>query len=164
MIYGGGGGHFWRMVHGDDDKNELKLSRPLLRRVATYAWPYRLRIAVMLATILVTTALSLIPPLLYRNLIDVALPRHDYGLLDLLAVGMVGIPIVSGLIGVLQRYLASTIGEGIICDLRRSLYAHIQRMSLRFFTATKTGELMSRLNNDVVGAQQLVTTTATSII
>ncbi|MGH2457912.1 MAG: ABC transporter ATP-binding protein [Chloroflexota bacterium] len=165
MFYGGGGGgHYWRLVHGNDEKNELKLSRPLLRRVGAYAWPYRRRIAIMLSTILVTTLLALIPPLLYRNLIDVALPRHDYARLDLLAVGMVGIPIVSGLVGVLQRYLASAIGEGIICDLRQSLYAHMQRMSLRFFTSTKTGELMSRLNNDVIGAQQLVTTTATSII
>src|SRR6267143_6393093 len=74
------------------------------------------------------------------------------------------LPILSGLVGVLQRYLSSAIGEGVIFDLRRSLYQHMQRMSLRFFTSTKTGELMSRLNNDVIGAQQAVTSTITSII
>lgn len=163
MIHMGGGG-FWRMVHGDDEPAKLNLSRSLIRRVGSYAWPYRLRILLMLGTILVSTGLSLIPPLLYRALIDDALPHRDYGLLNLLALGMIGIPVVSGLIGVSQRYLSSTIGEGIICDLRRALYAHMQRMSLRFFTSTKTGELMSRLNNDVIGAQQAVTSTVTSII
>jgi ATP-binding cassette subfamily B protein len=164
MRYGGGGGGLWRLAHGGEEPDELKLSWALLRRVAAYAAPYRLRISLMLVTMLITTALGVLPPLLYRNLIDVALPQHDYGRLNLLALGMVGIPIVSGLVGVLQRYFTAGIGEGIICDLRRALYAHMQRMSLRFFTSTKTGELMSRLNNDVVGAQQAVTTTLTSIL
>src|SRR5579884_1684255 len=165
MFYSGAqGGGFWRLLHGDDEPNKFTLSRPLLRRVASYAWPYRWRILVMLSTILLTTLMGLVPPLLYRDLIDNALPHHDYARLNLLAVGMIGIPIVNGLLSVLQRYLSSTIGEGIICDLRRSLYAHMQRMSLRFFTSTKTGELMSRLNNDVVGAQQAVTSTVTSIV
>jgi len=164
VFHSGGGGGFWRHLHGDDEPPKITLSRLLLRRVGRYAWPYRWRILVMLSTILVITGLSLIPPLLYRDLIDNALPHHDAGRLNLLALGMIGIPIVNGLLGVLQRYLSSTIGEGIICDLRKSLYAHMQRMSLRFFTATKTGELMSRLNNDVVGAQQAVTSTVTSII
>lgn len=164
MFYSQGGGSWWRMVHRDDDKDQLKLSRSLLQRVGAYAWPYRWRISVMLLTILATTGLSLIPPLLYRSLIDNALPQHNGRLLDLLAIGMVGIPVLNGLVTVLQRYLSSTIGEGIIYDLRRSLYTHMQKMSLRFFTATKTGELMSRLNNDVIGAQQAVTSTVTSIV
>src|SRR5579883_3680783 len=163
MLYPAGGGHFWRHVHGDDQPRELRISRSLLRRVGAYAWPYRFRILLMLATILVTTALSLVPPLLFRDLFDNALPHRDLGRLNLLALGMVGIPVISGLIGVLQRYLSASIGEGIIYDLRRALYAHMQRMSLRFFTSTKTGELMSRLNNDVIGAQQAVTSTMTSI-
>src|SRR5579883_425500 len=163
MMYPGVGGHVWRHVHGDDQPRELRISRSLLRRVGTYAWPYRFRILLMLATILVTTVLSLVPPLLFRDLFDNALPHRDLGRLNLLALGMVGIPVLSGLIGVLQRYLSASIGEGIIYDLRRALYAHMQRMSLRFFTSTKTGELMSRLNNDVIGAQQAVTSTMTSI-
>ena len=70
---------------------------------------------------------------------------------------MIVIPLLVGLLGVVQRYLSSRVGEGIICDLRPRLFAHMQRMSLRFFTNTQTGELMSRLNNDVVGAQQAIT-------
>jgi ATP-binding cassette subfamily B protein len=164
MFHGGGGGYgFWRMMN-DDRPPRPTINRALLRRVGNYAWPYRWRIAVMLATLLASTGLGLIPPLLYRNLLDVALPRHDYGRLNLLALGMIGVPILSGLVGVLQRYMTSAIGEGIIFDLRRALYNHLQRMSLRFFTSTKTGELMSRLNNDVGGSQQLITSTLPGII
>ncbi len=164
MIAGGGYPGFGRMVHFDESPGKVEISRPLLRRVASYGWPYRYRILVMLLSILVGSALGLIPPLIYRELIDHALPERDFGRLNLLALGMVAVPLVSGLASVLQRYLSVRIGEGIIYDLRRALYAHMQRMSLRFFTSTKTGELMSRLNNDVVGAQQAVTSTFTSII
>lgn len=129
-----------------------------------YARPYRGRIALMLLTILGINLLSLVPPLLYRELIDVALPQRDLGRLNLLAAGMIGIPIASGLVGVLQRYLSAQIGEGIIYDLRRALFSHLQRMSLRFFTNSRTGELMARLSNDVVGAQQAITSTAVSIL
>jgi len=116
-----------------------------------------------LGTILAITLLGLVPPLLYRDLIDHALPSRDFGRLNLLALGMIAIPLVSGVVGVFQRYLSSSIGEGIIYDLRRALFEHMQRMSLRFFTNTKTGELMSRLNNDVVGSQQAITSTLVSI-
>ncbi|MCI0399449.1 MAG: ABC transporter ATP-binding protein/permease, partial [Chloroflexi bacterium] len=88
----------------------------------------------------------------------------DVGRLNLLALGMIAIPLVNGLIGVWQRRLSAQVGEGMIYDLRRALYEHMQRMSLRFFTKTRTGELMSRLNNDVVGAQRAVTGTLVSII
>ena len=77
---------------------------------------------------------------------------------------MVALPAASGLLGVAQRYLSANIGEGVTADLRRALYGHMQHMSLRFFTNTRTGELMSRLNNDVVGAQQALTGTFTGII
>ncbi|HEX5416903.1 MAG TPA: ABC transporter ATP-binding protein, partial [Chloroflexota bacterium] len=164
MFPGGGGGHgFWRMGR-DEESPKPTLTRDLLRRVWGYAWPYRYRILLMLATILATTALGVIPPLILRDLIDNTLPHHDAARLNLLALAMIAVPVGSGLVGVGQRYLSSTIGEGITFDLRRALYTHMQRMSLRFFTGTKTGELMSRLNNDVVGAQQAVTSTATSIV
>ncbi|MBI4507759.1 MAG: ABC transporter ATP-binding protein [Chloroflexi bacterium] len=118
----------------------------------------------MLGTILAITGLSLVPPLLYRALIDLALPARDLALLNLLALGMIAIPILNGLVGVYQRYLSASIGEGIIFDLRCALFEHLQRMSLRFFTHTKTGELMARLNNDVVGAQQAVSSTAVALV
>jgi ATP-binding cassette subfamily B protein len=164
MIFSGpGGGHGWGFYR-DNDQARPTVTRDLLRRVGAYAWPYRWRILVMLATILASTGLGLVSPLILRDLIDNALPNKNYGRLNLLAGAMIVVPILSGLVGVLQRYLSSAIGEGVIFDLRRSLYQHMQRMSLRFFTTTKTGELMSRLNNDVIGAQQAVTSTVTSII
>src|SRR5690349_1478074 len=113
------GGGWWSYIRYDEQQDRPKVDRDVLRRVMGYARPYRWRIALMLVTILVITLLSLVPPLLYRQLIDVALPRRDFFLLNLLALGMIGIPIVNGLVGVLQRYLNSQIGEGVICDLRQ---------------------------------------------
>ena len=164
MFHGpGGGGGWWGFTRGNADA-QPHLTKDLLKRVAAYARPYTFKIALTLGTILVASLLGLVPPLLYRDLIDHALPQKDFARLNLLALGMIGIPLFDGLLGVGQRWLTSRIGEGIIADLRRALYAHIQRMSLRFFTNTKTGELMSRLNNDVVGAQRAVTNTLVSII
>jgi ATP-binding cassette subfamily B protein len=128
-----------------------------------YGRPYFGRIAAMLALILVATLLGLVPPLLVRNLIDQALPKHDLHRLTLLALGMLAVPLVNGLLGVAQRYLGASVGEGVICDLRTELFDHLHRMSLRFFTATKTGELMSRLNNDVIGAQRAVSGTIVDV-
>ena len=118
----------------------------------------------MLALILAITLLNLIPPLLTRNLIDYALPQGNAVRLTLLALGMIIVALLSGLLGVGQRFLSAIIGEGVIYDLRVALYGHLQHMSLRFFTHTKTGELMSRLNNDVGGAQRAVTGTFVDLV
>src|SRR4030065_2486823 len=118
----------------------------------------------MLATIIAISLLSLLPPLLLRDLIDTALPKRDVGRLNLLVLGMLPVPLANGLIGVAQRYASARVGEGIIFDLRCAVYAHMQRMSLRFFTRTRAGELMSRLNNDVVGAQGAITGTLLTLI
>ena len=119
---------------------------------------------VVLLTILIVTGLSLVPPLLMRSLIDGAIVAEDIGWVTRLGLAMVAVPLISGAIGVAQRWASAFIGEGIIFDLRRQLYEHLQRMSLGFFTSTRTGELMSRLNNDVVGAQQAVTGTAVTLV
>lgn len=137
---------------------------PLIKRVLRYGRPYRLNIALMLLAILLTTGLGLLTPLILRDLIDNTLPNRDVQRLNLLAIGLVLIPLVSGGIRVLQRRLSAAVGEGVIYDLRVDLYTHLQRMSLRFFTHTKTGELMSRLNNDVVGAQRAISSTIVDII
>ncbi len=162
-MHAGGGGVWWSLTRANEQA-QPKLTRDLLRRVAAYARPYSLNISFALATIFVSSLLGLVPPLLYRDLIDHALPERDWARLNLLALGMIAIPLISGLVDVGQRWLTASIGEGIISDLRKALYAHMQKMSLRFFTNTKTGELMSRLNNDVVGAQRAVTNTLISII
>lgn len=117
----------------------------------------------VLVTILIISLLTLVPPLLMRELIDRAIPEKNIRLLTYLGLGMVAVPIVNTLIGTLQRWMSARAGEGIIFDLRRQLYRHLQGMSLRFFTSTRTGELVSRLNNDVVGAQNAITGTFITI-
>ena len=160
----GVGTGWWTYIRYDQERDRPKISWALLRRVGGYAKPYRRKVLGLLATIFAITGLSLIPPLLYRDLIDNAIMNKDTSRLNWLALGMVGVPILSAAIGFLQRYLSATIGEGLIADLRNALFNHMQRMSLRFFTHTKTGELMSRLNNDVVGAQNALTGTFINII
>ncbi|MHB1131797.1 MAG: ABC transporter ATP-binding protein [Chloroflexota bacterium] len=154
---------WWSYIRYDDKQDRPALTKDLLLRVWGYARPYALQVAFMLATILIITLAGLIPPLLYLDLIDNALPNRDFQRLNLLALAMVAIPLTTGLVGIFQRYLSARIGEGMIYDLRRSLFGHMQRMSLRFFTNSRTGELMSRLNNDVVGSQQAITSTLVSI-
>ena len=148
----------------DEKQDRPVITRALVGRVWEFARPYQLRVIGLLFTILLISGISLISPLLFRDLIDNAIPNADRTRLGWLAVGMVGIPLLSGAIGVWQRLLNSQIGEGVIYDLRRALYGHMQRMSLRFFTQTRTGELMSRLNNDVVGAQRAISDTTVTIV
>jgi ATP-binding cassette, subfamily B, bacterial len=158
------GSGWWSYIYFDEKQDRATIGWPLIKRVARYGRPYARGIAVMLAIILVITLLSLVPPLLTRTLIDQVLPQRDYARLNLLALGMIGIPVVTGLLGVAQRYLSANIGEGVIYDLRVALFSHLQRMSLRFFTNTKTGELMSRLNNDIIGAQQAISGTIVDLL
>ena len=156
-----GGGWFMYMRQGDEKPT---LTRELLLRVLSYARPYWWHIAGMLVTILIGTGLSLVGPLIFRQMIDVVLPSKNINQLILFALALLLIPIVDGVIGVIQRRLNATVGEGVIYDLRSSLFARLHRMSLRFFTNTKVGELMSRLNNDVVGAQNAISNVITDII
>ncbi len=157
-------GGWWTYLRYDDTQDRPTVTWALLRRVAQYGRPYAVRIAAMLGVLLIITLLSLIPPLLIRDLIDHTLPNRDFGRLNFLALGMIAIPLIVGLVGVVQRYLSAAIGEGVTYDLRVALFSHMQRMSLRFFTNTKTGELMSRLNNDVGGAQRAITGTIVDLI
>ena len=156
-----GYGWFSAMRSGDQ---KPKVTRELLARVLAYARPYMRQIIGMLVAILMTTGLSLISPLIFRRMIDTVLPAKDIRQLILLAVALLLIPVFSGLVSVLQRRWNSSVGEGVIYDLRVALFARLQRMSLRFFTNTKVGELMSRLNNDVVGAQNAISNTIVGII
>ena len=160
----GVGTGWWTYIRYNQERDRPKISWALLRRVWGYAKPYQLKVLGLVTTILAITGLSLIPPLLYRDLIDNAIMNADTSRLNWLALGMIGIPILSAAIGFGQRYLSATIGEGLIADLRNALFNHMQQMSLRFFTHTKTGELMSRLNNDVVGAQNALTGTFINIV
>ena len=150
----------WHSYLGVDDSNERpEFNRALLSRVWEYGRPYRLLLMGTLVTVLAISGLTVVPALLMRRMIDQAIPARDLGMLSVLGLGMVAVPVLNALIGVLQRWWSSRAGEGIIFDLRRQLYRHLQSMSLRFFTNTRTGELISRVNTDVVGAQQAITGT-----
>ncbi|MDK1029424.1 MAG: ABC transporter ATP-binding protein [Anaerolineae bacterium] len=156
--------HGWyTYVHSGDQKPQ-KVTRELLRRIFVYAQPYRREIGGMLATILLTSGLALVSPLIFREMIDNVLPAKDINRLVLLALGLLLVPLLTGAINVAQRRFNSTVGEGVIYDLRVTLFDRLQRMSLRFFTNTKIGELMSRLNNDVVGAQNAISNTIVGIV
>jgi len=141
-----------------------KMTRALLRRVLAYARPYWGQIAGMLVMILIGTGLSLITPLIFRSMIDTVLPAKDLHRLVVLSLALLLVPIVNGVISIFQRRWNAAVGEGVIYDLRVALFSRLQRMSLRFFTNTKVGELMSRLNNDVVGAQTAISNTIVNII
>ncbi len=151
---------FTSMRQGDE---KPKVTRELLLRVLTYAKPYWWHIAGMLLTILASSALSVFTPLIFRQLIDTILPNKDVNKLVIFALALLLVPLLNGGISVIQRKLNVTVGEGVIYDLRVALFVRLQRMSLRFFTNTKVGELMSRLNNDVVGAQNAISNTIVGI-
>ena len=147
---------WWSYLHQDEQAAQQSIDRSVLRRVAAYGRPYVGRIALMLLTILAITGLTLVPPLLMRALIDEALPNRDLGQLNLLAAGMVLVPLVNGLVGVFQRYVSSQIGEGIIFDLRRAVFDHLQRLSMPFYDRSKAGVLVSRMTSDVDSLSELV--------
>jgi ATP-binding cassette subfamily B protein len=133
------------------------------RKIMVFFVPYRFEVMVVLGAILLTSGLGVINPILLKLLIDVAIGHLDWGLLNLFVLLMIAIPIISSLIGVGQSYLNNKVGQNVMRDLRGALYAHLQAMPLRFFTETRTGEIQSRLSNDVGGIQSVVTDTAASI-
>ncbi|OJX40638.1 MAG: ABC transporter [Chloroflexi bacterium 44-23] len=141
-----------------------KVTRALIKRILDYAKPYRPQLIVMLILILISTGLGLVTPLILRDLIDRTLPTKDLKRLLLLTISLILIPVLTGGLSVFQRRLNANIGEGVIYDLRVALFSRLQRMSLNFFKHTKVGELMSRLNNDVVGAQTAISSTITTTI
>jgi ATP-binding cassette, subfamily B, bacterial len=134
-----------------------------LRRIAAFFGPYRPQIGVVVLAILLTSLLGLINPLLLGRLLDEVIIGRDYDRLNLYVGLMIGIPIATGLIGVGQAYLNNVVGQSVMQDLRNALYGHLQRLPLRFFTETRTGEIQSRLANDVGGVQQVVTDTAANL-
>jgi ATP-binding cassette subfamily B protein len=160
MYHGG----WWSLIRADETKGKAKIDRKLLNRISTYARPYWGYILIVLIAIILISLIELIPPLIFRTLIDIVIPEKDFRQLTLLALAMIAIPLTSGLIGIVERYFSATAGEGIIFDLRQEMYDHLQHMSIRFFTHTRSGEIVSRFNSDVVGAQNAITGTIPSIV
>ncbi len=156
--------HGWYSYMRSVGETPPAIDRALLRRVAGYGRPYLGRLVGVLITVVFISGLSVVPPILIRLLIDEAIPEGNLGALTWLGIGMVAVPLVIAGVGIIQRWWSSHAGEGIIFDLRCQLFAHLQRMSLGFFTNTRTGELISRIQTDVVGAQQAITGTFVTIL
>jgi len=149
------------------DKDGVKgksLDRSTVRRVLAYADRYRAMLLGFVATLLVSSLLSIVPALLVRRIIDDAIPASDRGQVNSLALIMVGLALASGVISLIERFFSARIGENLIFDLRVQLFDHVQRMPIGFFTRTQTGALISRMNNDVIGAQRALTGTLGQVI
>ena len=137
----------------------VHLTPGLVGRVWRFAHAYRSRVFAFLGLVVVQSFLGLVPPLVIKQIIDHAVPRQDRGQVTVLAGFMVLAAFASGALSMVERWLSATIGEGLIYDLRSALFDHVQRQPIAFFTRTQTGALVSRLNNDVIGAQRAVTGT-----
>lgn len=141
-----------------------RVKRESLRRVWRFAEPYRWKIFGFLGAIIGAALLGLAPPLLFRSILDKAIPQNDGGLITTLAIVLVLAAIGDAILAITQRWLSASIGEGLIYDLRVALFDKVQQMPIAFFTRTQTGALTSRLNNDVIGAQNAVTSTLGSVV
>jgi ATP-binding cassette, subfamily B, bacterial len=169
---GGGGGGSRRMIGGGGmwggptrEFTPVPKERrgQTLRRILAFFRPYRLQVAVVLIAIIATSLIGLANPYLLKLLIDEAIPEQDLFKLNLYVGLMIALPVFTGLIGVGQAYLNNVIGQNVMQDLRGALYTHLQNMPLRFFTETRTGEIQSRIANDIGGVQAVVTDTASSV-
>ncbi|GGU95866.1 multidrug ABC transporter ATP-binding protein [Kitasatospora herbaricolor] len=135
-----------------------------LRRILALFRPYRGRLGVVGLLVAASAVVSVISPFLLRAVLDTAIPQGRTGLLSLLVLGMITAAVVNSIFGVVQTLLSTTVGQRVMHDLRTAVYAHLQRMSLAFFTRTRTGEVQSRIANDIGGMQSTVTSTATSLV
>ncbi len=157
----GGGHHLPPAELRPEDVPDRPVS---LRRIARLFIPYRLRLSVLLALIFGSSILSVISPFLLREVLDVAIPQHNVGLLSALVGGMIALSVITGVIGVAQTLISNQVGQRVMHDLRAAVYAHLQRMSLAFFTRTRSGEVQSRIAYDIGGIDDVVTSTATSTV
>ncbi len=135
-----------------------------VRRILRLFRPYRWRLTVVLLLVAASSLVSIASPFLLRAILDTAIPHGRTGLLSLLALGMIATAVITSVFGVLQTLISTTVGQRVMHDLRAAVYEQLQRMSLSFFTRTRTGEVQSRIANDIGGMQATVTNTATSIV
>src|SRR5580700_7429323 len=138
--------------------------RVSMRRIVRLFKPYRWSLGFVLLLVAASSLVSLVNPFLIRAVIDVALPQGRTGLLTVLALGMIVVAVANSSFSVSQTYVSTRVGQRVMHDLRTAVYSHLQRMSLAFFTRTRTGEVQSRIANDIGGMQATVTTTATTLV
>jgi ATP-binding cassette subfamily B protein len=155
--------YFRREQESPERPADPAVRRANLRRIAALFRAYRLRLGVVLALILFSAGVGVVPAFLLRGVLE-AIGSGDTTRLSLFAGGMIAIAVVTGVIGVWQTLLSNQVGQRVMHDLRTAVYRHLQRLSLAFFTRTRTGEVQSRISNDIGGVQNVVTSTATSIV
>ncbi|MEA2670876.1 MAG: ATP-binding cassette, subfamily bacterial [Chloroflexota bacterium] len=153
-----------RSFRRDDSVKGHRLAPGTVRRMAGFARPYRRMLAGFLALVVVDAAIGTANPLIFREIINGGIVRHNSRLVVGLALLVAGLAVVDAGLSLAQRLVSSRVGEGLIFDLRARVFGHVQRMPLAFFTRTQTGALVSRLNNDVLGAQQAFTDTLSSVV
>jgi ATP-binding cassette subfamily B protein len=156
------GPHFFDAAEPPERPADPAVRKANLRRIGRLFAPYKLRLSGVLVLILVSSALGVVPAFLLRGLLN-AISAKDTTKLSWLAAGMIAIAIATGVLGVLQTLFSNQVGQAVMHDLRAAVFRHLQRLSLAFFTRTRTGEVQSRISNDIGGVQNVVTNTATSI-
>ncbi|MGO9910976.1 MAG: ABC transporter ATP-binding protein, partial [Acidimicrobiales bacterium] len=164
---GGGGPEGWgamRSLRRDQSVKRQKLPKGIVKRISRFARPYRLKLAVFLVLIVMSAVVSAANPLILRAIIDQGIGQHRVGLVIALAGVVGGLAVLSAVLSLVQRWISAKVGEGLIYDMRSQVFAHVSKMPISFFTRTQTGALVSRLNNDVLGAQQAFTDTFQSVI
>ncbi|HEY2575746.1 MAG TPA: ABC transporter ATP-binding protein [Streptosporangiaceae bacterium] len=164
----GGGGHSaWMMMRGftrDSNITKQKIKPGTVRRIGTYARPYRWQLAAFLFVTVLDAVITVSYPLLLRVIIDNGILPRDTTVVAAVAGAVAGIALFDALLGFASRWFSSRIGEGLIYDLRTEVFGHVQRQPIAFFTRTQTGSLVSRLNSDVIGAQQALTSVLSSVL
>jgi ATP-binding cassette, subfamily B, bacterial len=153
-----------RRMSQDPDIAQHQLSPGVVWRVLRFAKPYRLLITVFVVLVVISAALAVAPPLLFGKIIDQGVLQGDRRLLIILSLTVAGLAVLQAVLGLVQRWFSSTIGEGLIFDLRTQVFDHVIQMPVAFFTRTQTGKLVSRLNSDVIGAQQAFTSTLSTVL
>jgi len=164
MAFHGMRGDSLRTYLEEQKRRGRKTDTRTLRRIAEAFAPYKFQVFLVLLAIILTTGLGLVNPLLIAVVFDDAIGKHNLNLLIIVVSIMFVMPIITGIIGVGQTYLNNVVGQNVMRDFRNKLYRHLQNMSLAFFTSSRTGEIQSRLSNDVGGVENVVTNTATSIV
>jgi ATP-binding cassette, subfamily B, bacterial len=160
----GGYGGIMRSMRRDDSITEQHVTKGTTRRMFQFARPYRRILTLFLVVVVIEAVVGIINPLLFRQIIDKGIYGHDKNLIIELALVAAGVALVDTGLTIVIRWVSAKVGEGLIYDMRSQVFAHVQRMPIAFFTRTQTGALVSRLNNDVIGAQQAFTDTLSSIV
>ena len=164
MAMTGGPWSTLRSYTRDPSVKEKKLAPGTVRRILSYATPYKLIISFFIVTLIFDALLVVAQPLLFKRIVDQGITPGDAAVVTWCAILLVVVALLDAVLGLVGRYWSSRIGEGLIFDLRTAVFGHVQRQPIAFFTRAQTGALVSRLNNDVIGAQQAFTSTMSGVL